>query len=559
METTYETSSNVRSALLVLNFAVGVLVLWLGRFLYQGISIRFTFWRMKRKGLPVPEPHSFLLGHLPLMKSLRNGLPKDAHDSYSSRKLTVDWHRYFPNLTECPPVIYLDMWPLFSYPVVHAISPEACYQITQQKNRPRHPFFGWALKPITGGQDIITMDIPTHRMWRASLKPAFSLRNLNTIIPVLTEEVAIFTKLLCDAAGSDGGFGEVFPLYERTRNLTFDIILKASLDMPVHEQTQGPSPLLKAMKVLNKYVKAENMLSKLERAMPKFRRDLAVNSSEIDAILRPHIEKRDPARKSVVDFALAEIAAHKGVSGDPKDWAAQTDLVDTVISNMKLFIVAGHHTTAQVMCWVLYEVYSRPEVLKQVRAEVQEVLGPDVRGSIDEDPLLLSQLRYSAAVIKETLRFNPVASTHRQGSAGFNLFIDGQIYPTLNGLINTSPISCHMRSDLWPEVNEFIPERYLVDEDSPLRPAKNAWRPFELGSTRCIGEELAMIEMKLALAFTVGKLDMEFDFAGWYAKQNRDASPNTVDGQYMYRIGHGIGAVKESLPTRVRLRPDQRE
>ncbi|KAI0835111.1 hypothetical protein F5Y06DRAFT_144079 [Hypoxylon sp. FL0890] len=61
---------------------------------------------------------------------------------------------------------------------------------------------------------------------------------------------------------------------------------------------------------------------------------------------------------------------------------------------------------------------------------------------------------------------------------------------------------------------EFLSERFLVAKGHPLHPVKNTWRPFELGNTRCIGEELAMVEMKLVLALTMREVDFHFDWKG---------------------------------------------
>lgn len=33
-------------------------------------------------------------------------------------------------------------------------------------------------------------------------------------------------------------------------------------------------------------------------------------------------------------------------------------------------------------------------------------------------------------------------------------------------------------------------------------------------------------------------------------------SPNTVDGQYIYRAGYGMGSVKDKLLTRVKIRKE---
>ncbi|KAI1819274.1 cytochrome P450 [Xylaria intraflava] len=541
-------------------FFLGIALAWTARFLYNGFSNRLRFRRMKAQGLPVPEPHSLLLGHLPLMKRLRRDLPKDAHDTYAQLKLTVNWHEYFPKLSKCPPIIYLDLWPFVTYPLIQATSPEACYQMTQQKPQPRHPMFGWAISPVTGGRDLIAMDIPTHRVWRSRLNPGFSLRNLTSLVPILTEEVEIFVRKLREEAGGDENFGALFPLYKKTVALSFDMIMRAAVDLRVNEQTEGPGPILKAMRHLNTYVKSENIRTKLQRMMPAYRRDVAVNTSIMDDILRPHIrsraelDTRGTKQKTVIDLALGEIQRQNGKGIQGENTQSFQELVDIVISQLKLFVLAGHHTTAQAICWVLYEVYSRPEVLEQLRDEVRRVLGPEAKSLLREKPHQLNELQYAAAVIKETLRLHPIASTHRQGSAEFSILINGTTYPTLNALMNTSPLAVHLRSDLWPRATEFLPERFTVAENDLLHPPKHAWRAFELGTTRCIGEELAMIEMKLILVFTVSELDLEFDWARWKKMRNDNTTPESVNGEPMYRTGSGIGTVKDDLPTRVRVR-----
>lgn len=89
--------------------------------------------------------------------------------------------------------------------------------------------FSWALFPVTGGKDLISMDIPTHRIWRSRLNPGFSLKNLLSQTPILIEEVGIFVQRLREQAGDDGKFGNIFNLFDRTVALTFDIITRVSL------------------------------------------------------------------------------------------------------------------------------------------------------------------------------------------------------------------------------------------------------------------------------------------------------------------------------------------
>lgn len=168
----------------------------------------------------------------------------------------------------------------------------------------------------------------------------------------------------------------------------------------------------------------------------------------------------------------------------------------------------------------------------------------------------VNELPYTTAVIKETLRLRTPAGTLRKCTQDFALVEDGVQYPAQDCVVQTTPAALHRHPDLWPRPDEFIPERFLVAEDDPLHPVKNAFRPFELGTTRCIGEELAMMEMKLAMVFTLRELDMDFNYNLWDKIQGRlsDSQGRMQNGERAYRAGQGMGTIKDDLPTRVRLR-----
>lgn len=189
-------------------------------------------------------------------------------------------------------------------------------------------------------------------------------------------------------------------------------------------------------------------------------------------------------------------------------------------------------------CWTLYEVNKYDNVQEALRAEHDEVLGADPHGAADmlrSHPYKIKELRYTTAVVKETLRLHALSETFRKGTPGFDFRINGRSFPTEGcskyiklkqryceqseliavTVIQTNPVVLHLREELWPRPMEFLPERFMVPEGHPLHPSKNAWRPFEMGSMRCIGEELAMMEIVLCLVFTVREIDFDFDWAGW--------------------------------------------
>jgi cytochrome P450 len=163
------------------------------------------------------------------MGALQQGLPNDAHNTYALRKLSLNWQTYFPNATKCPPLIYLDLWPFLSQPLILVTDPQACSQLTQVTPQPRHSLFREALHPLTAGKDLTCADIPTHRLWRSVFNPGFSNRNLMSQMDALLEEVTIFSQKLKNKAGTDNNWGELFTLYDDAVSLTFDIILRSAM------------------------------------------------------------------------------------------------------------------------------------------------------------------------------------------------------------------------------------------------------------------------------------------------------------------------------------------
>jgi len=86
----------------------------------------------------------------------------------------------------------------------------------------------------------------------------------------------------------------------------------------------------------------------------------------------------------------------------------------------------------------------------------------------------------------------------------------------------------------------FIPERYLTtDETDPFFVPKNAWRGFERGSRNCIGDAMALIQIKVVLALTV----REFNFQEVYPEDAPE-----VDGEKMYASFHVTAKPALSMP-----------
>lgn len=258
--------------------------------------------------------------------------------------------------------------------------------------------------------------------------------------------------------------------------------------------------------------------------------------------------------RSIIDLALDNYLASR--PGDHTINAMDTAFRDIATSQLRVFIFAGHDTTSSTMCYALHLLWTNPKARQLLIAEHDMILGPDHKEAarkIEEDPYILNRLSYTMAVAKETLRLYPSASSARSGEPGYFMSgSDGLQFPT-DGFMVWSNSHAIQRDPLyWPQPNEFLPERWLVEEDHRLYPRKGTYRPFEFGPRKCIGQELAMIEMKVFLALTSREFEIRSVYEEWDTLHPK-AGPRTIEGDRAYQILSGAAHPSDGLPCRVKL------
>ncbi|YAG06684.1 cytochrome P450 [Nostoc sp. DSM 114167] len=155
--------------------------------------------------------------------------------------------------------------------------------------------------------------------------------------------------------------------------------------------------------------------------------------------------------------------------------------------DLMTLMVAGHETVATAMAWGLYWIHHLPKVREKLLQELDS-LGDS------PDPMSIFQLPYLTAVCNETLRIYPIAMFAFPRIVQESCELLG--HPLASGtLLVPSIYLAHQREDLYPQPQQFKPERFLEHEFSAYE-----FLPFGGGVRRCIGEALAVFEMKLVLA-----------------------------------------------------------
>jgi cytochrome P450 len=222
------------------------------------------------------------------------------------------------------------------------------------------------------------------------------------------------------------------------------------------------------------------------RWAPLFRQLSALDDDLFAFIASRRRGEHPPSGENVLDDLLA--AQHE--DGSPLDDQEVRDAIITIL-------IAGHDTTALALAWAMVDIVPRPEVVDRLTDELRQVTG----GGPPEAEHLPS-LEYLDASIRESLRMSPVApfvvrKTVQPVSVG------GREYPAAVVLCPCSYL-VHHRADLYPEPDQFRPERFLERKFGP-----HEWFPFGGGNRVCLGMPFALYEMKVLLATLLSQVRLE--------------------------------------------------
>lgn len=158
-------------------------------------------------------------------------------------------------------------------------------------------------------------------------------------------------------------------------------------------------------------------------------------------------------------------------------------------------LLAGHETTAVTLTWAMMWLSSSPDNLNKLKEEAsqQKWIQENRPPTIEE----IMQTSFVDQVINETLRLSsPSWINMRQAIE--DVTIDGVFIPKGTHVI-TSQYVTHRNKEYYKNSTQWKPERWTKEFHQSL--PKGAYFPFAIGTRRCIGDQFAMLQMKIALLF----------------------------------------------------------
>ena len=183
-----------------------------------------------------------------------------------------------------------------------------------------------------------------------------------------------------------------------------------------------------------------------------------------------------------------------GAARDPETGEAFTD--EHLGDQVATMILAGHETTATALFWSLYLLALDPATQDELAAEVA---GAAANGALD-----IERLKFTRAVVDETMRLYPPAFLIARAAAGPDTIAGMPVRK--NDVILVAPWLLHRHEKLWRDPNAFIPSRFMPPAPAPDR---FAYLPFGVGARVCIGAHFALVEATLALAKLIGAFRVE--------------------------------------------------
>ncbi|HEY8087256.1 MAG TPA: cytochrome P450 [Polyangiaceae bacterium] len=381
------------------------------------------------------------------------------------------------------------------------------------------------LRPLLGARSVLLLDGPEHVRQRKLLVPPFHGERVLAWARTMSE----ITRTVLDSWSA----GASFALHPHMQRITLEIILRTVFGVDEGSQLDDLRDAL--TRVLDRQSKPVESLFTLPPLRWSWRGLTPWDSflrdrDHADALIHRQIARRradQAAGAAPRGDVLAMLLQARDEEGAPMTDAELRDELVTLL-------VAGHETTATMLCWAMDFVLGDDRVRARLRRELA-----DAGGAGDLDLATVVKLPYLDAVIKEVLRLRPVVpAVGRRLKEAMRL---GDYDVPAGELLVPVSFLTHRLASVYPEPEAFKPERFL-----DVKPDPYAWFPFGGGARRCLGMTFSLHEMKIVLATVLTSVEL----------RKRRPAPGTVSlrgftlvpkGGVEVRVERRIG--RERTPT----------
>lgn len=363
---------------------------------------------------------------------------------------------------------------------------------------PKNDLMVGALAPLVGDSIFVTSGDPWRKQ-RAMVAPAFNHMKLSLAFDAMQSAVDNYETVIDGHISED----EKFSLDLAMSHLTADIICRTVFSTPL--QSDIAREVFDAFSIFEKSV-AHVEIKRL--IMEPAWSNIPQHETVLDACerIRTHlgtlVDKHLQKDAAFDDIATAIINARDKDTGEGFN---RKELID----QLGVFFLAGHETTASALTWGFYVLATRPDIVQQLRTEVEQVTEGELLGFQH-----IRRLHFTTSIFKESMRlYPPITFIPRVAAENTKI---GKRKIKKGAMIMIAPWVIHRHHDYWENPDSFDAARFMPHREKAVMP--NTYMPFGLGPRVCVGANFATIEATLILA----RLAMRYDFT---LEPNQNVTP----------------------------------
>ncbi|RZC82635.1 hypothetical protein C5167_045421 [Papaver somniferum] len=448
--------------------------------------------KLIKQGIRGPAPSSFIYGNIPDMKRIQSS--KFLKTSSTAEQNIMN-HDYFHKLFS-----YFELWgneygPVFTYStgnvqIIYVSKPEIVKEISlwTSLDLGKPSFLKRDRGPLLG-QGIFTSNGSLWVHQRKIIAPEFFMEKVKGMMNLMVDSATNMLKLWESEVHNEGGVADIRVDLD-LRNFSADIISRACFGS---SYIRGKEIFTK-LRALQQIMAIQGLhmgVPGLRHLPTKNNRDLWKLEKEIALLILKVVKERREAKSENDLLQMILEGANSVDSG-----LDNTD--QFIVDNCKNIYFAGHETTATSASWILVLLAASPEWQSRVRAEVENICA----GSLP-DFSMLRKMKTLTMVIHEALRLYPPAAFLTREAFQDITISDMQVPKGTNIWIPI--IKLHQDPKIWgPDAHEFNPDRFSRGIAGACK-APQAYVPFGIGPRTCLGQNFAMVELKILMCLILSK------------------------------------------------------
>ncbi|KAF5446533.1 hypothetical protein F2P56_032153 [Juglans regia] len=342
------------------------------------------------------------------------------------------------------------------------------------------------------GQGILTSNGAVWAHQRKILAPELYMEKVKGMMNLITESTINLLNTWKSRIETEGGTADI-KIDEYMRSFSGDVISRACFGSNYSKGEEIFVKLRALQEAMSKKVLSTGVPG-LRYLPTRSNREAWGLEKEVRNLILQVVKER---QKASYEKDLLQMVLEGAQNSDLSQEATDRFIVD----NCKNIYLAGFETTAVSATWCLMLLASNQEWQDRVRAEVL-----DICGGATPDADMIRKMKQLTMVIHESLRlYPPVAVVSREAFKDMK-FGDINVPKGVN--LWTMVLTLHTDPENWgQDAYRFNPDRFANGITGACK-LPHLYMPFGVGPRVCLGQNLAMVELKILIALILSNFSL---------------------------------------------------